>query len=569
MCSARWGSADYDGLLRDALESIAHQLVRDLERNERENNYITDETEKDLKAAVSELERCGISTGSASSKIEKLAWFVGGDPAKIRELQSKLNQLGVDEHLNEDGVYGKKTLAAWEKFISNLEHGTVPMLTWIDPLKNTSLPLEIGSSYSGINNTIRNAETHFQYFRVDPPHIKTNGAVQNGYYRGTRRPINYNHVNIDFGKNPTEFQAWLQKQYNHYPLDDNAYNAVKDLEGFGKKVRVAGKVLLVAGIALDALELGTTIEADLTDADRKLGKKTLSTAVGIGGSWAGAALGAKLGALAGAATGPASAHRDFGSEYCGRNRRRFGRGCPWEIHRRYYLYGGLSMGFVRLFELLFPPHRNFTPVPDDWPPDGSLRFIECGNVSWKAIPNTYRNYEFSPNEDAYDSRIAELGIEIMKRFCGSRQVLTKIKSVKKISKKGKFVPERFPVRYRRFLQQTQPQTPTYTENKKELSVWTHGFDQTAFIAFKELDRTDDCFFDFYVLPDALAASNAEDASKAVAVGKYDVWFSLSEWGPCALYITLNPETVDANTIQRIIESTCKEHQILFQNPPQS
>ena len=63
-------------------------------------------------------------------------------------------------------------------------------------------------------------------------------------------------------------------------------------------------MLLVAGIALDALELGTTIEADLTDADRKLGKKTLSTAVGIGGSWAGAALGAKLGALAGAATGP-------------------------------------------------------------------------------------------------------------------------------------------------------------------------------------------------------------------------------------------------------------------------
>ena len=67
----------------------------------------------------------------------------------------------------------------------------------------------------------------------------------------------------------------------------------------------------------------------------------------------------------------------------------------------------------------------------------------------------------------------------MKRFCGSRQVLTKIKSVKKISKKGKFVPERFPVRYRRFLQQTQPQTPTYTENKKELSVWTHDTQSNA------------------------------------------------------------------------------------------
>jgi len=45
-----------------------------------------------------------------------------------------------------------------------------------------------------------------------------------------------------------------------------------------------------------------------------------------------------------------------------------------------------------------------------------------------------------------------------------------MKSVKEISKKGKFVPEHFPVRYRQFLQQTQPQTPTYTENKKELFI---------------------------------------------------------------------------------------------------
>jgi len=95
MFSARWGSPDYDGLLKNSLESIAHQLERDLERNERENNYITDNTAKELKLGVGELERCGISTGSASGKIEKLAWFVGGDPAKIRELQSKLNQLGI------------------------------------------------------------------------------------------------------------------------------------------------------------------------------------------------------------------------------------------------------------------------------------------------------------------------------------------------------------------------------------------------------------------------------------------------------------------------------------------
>jgi len=110
MCSAHWGSPDYDGLLRDALESIVHQLEQDLERNERENNYITDETEKNLKAAVSELERCGISTGAANSKIEKLAWFVGGDPAKIRQLQSILNALHLSNQLLEDGVYGRKQI---------------------------------------------------------------------------------------------------------------------------------------------------------------------------------------------------------------------------------------------------------------------------------------------------------------------------------------------------------------------------------------------------------------------------------------------------------------------------
>ncbi|WP_312612317.1 hypothetical protein [Oscillibacter sp.] len=71
MSSARWGSPDYDGLLKDALESIARQLERDLERGERENNYITDETAEILKAAVRDLERGGISIGSASDKIEK------------------------------------------------------------------------------------------------------------------------------------------------------------------------------------------------------------------------------------------------------------------------------------------------------------------------------------------------------------------------------------------------------------------------------------------------------------------------------------------------------------------
>lgn len=63
-----------------------------------------------------------------------------------------------------------------------------------------------------------------------------------------------------------------------------------------KVIRIGGKILLVCGIVLDALELGKAIEDDLHDVDGNLGRKTLSTAASIGGQWGGAALGAKLGA---------------------------------------------------------------------------------------------------------------------------------------------------------------------------------------------------------------------------------------------------------------------------------
>lgn len=64
--------------------------------------------------------------------------------------------------------------------------------------------------------------------------------------------------------------------------------------------------MLVAGVALDVLELGTAIQEDLNDVDGKLGRTTVSTVASIGGSWAGGALGAKAGALLGALAGPAA-----------------------------------------------------------------------------------------------------------------------------------------------------------------------------------------------------------------------------------------------------------------------
>lgn len=308
------GSPDYAGALRSGIHSIADQLQADLEQNTRDNNYITDSTEKRLTEAISDLSRCGISTFSFDVKIKGLAWYVGGDPGKIQQLQSLLNRLNMGEPLKEDGVYGRKTLTVFENFLSNLEHGTVPNLKWIDPLKTTTLPfsqseqisLGIASTKSGLNNAIKNTTTGFYYFHIDSPHFYSNGAPKPGYYRGSKVSLDYNHINVDFGENPTALQAWLQKQYNHQGLDDFSYNHLKDLKNTGKVVRTAGKVLLVAGIALDALELGLTVYDDLHDADQKLGKKTLSTTFSIGGRWAGAAAGAQAGAFLGGLTGPAA-----------------------------------------------------------------------------------------------------------------------------------------------------------------------------------------------------------------------------------------------------------------------
>lgn len=108
---------------------------------------------------------------------------------------------------------------------------------------------------------------------------------------------------------------YIRNRYNHYPLTDGAYNALKDLKDTGKKVRIAGKVLLVAGVFLDALELYLAVDLDLKDADRKLGETTSSTVFSIAGRWGGGFAGAKFGAAFGAMTGPSSRRLASGRQY--------------------------------------------------------------------------------------------------------------------------------------------------------------------------------------------------------------------------------------------------------------
>lgn len=146
--SADWGNPQYEKLLRQTLHEIASQIQHNLEEPQRSNWYMRDENAERMREALRSLERCGISTFSYAGIIDKLAWFVGGDSYKIRQFQQKLNDMGVTDHLTEDGVYGQKTHNAWLDFLDKLEHGTVPTLAWTDWLQTEKTGISIGGTKS-------------------------------------------------------------------------------------------------------------------------------------------------------------------------------------------------------------------------------------------------------------------------------------------------------------------------------------------------------------------------------------------------------------------------------------
>ena len=300
--NASFGNPDYDGFLRDALRSVAGQLEHDLDEAARQNDYITDNTADALKEVVNDLNSCGISTGSIYGKIDKLAWFVGGDPHAIRSLQKNLNKLGYG--LTEDGVFGSKTLDAVNDFYNELVRGTFPTLAWVNPLQSklTDIRVKQIGEYAALHDTsarstkIRNGKKPgITVFRADYEpdigyHINTISGtnIKNGDYL----PL-------------TELQQKVNSKLNHTLIDERAYNILKRFDVHAKRIRIAGNVLLATGAVLDIIEISQTIYIDKHDADKKIGKDSYSKVASILGSWSISALGAKGGAMLGATIGTA------------------------------------------------------------------------------------------------------------------------------------------------------------------------------------------------------------------------------------------------------------------------
>lgn len=230
----------------------------------------------------------------SNSKVSSLCWYQNIPCDSVLALQKALNKIPTFVMLTEDGVYGEKTSNAYSDLLSSLIHGTFPSLTFVDPLQ---------SQYTGV--------------RVRPKITKDGQFYSQVFIDGTDWPIfradrhrfgttpDFPHINVRSGKGASARQNLIADTPDHYGISENAYSLLKNFDDTAKIVKIGGRVLLIAGAVMDAIEPGNAIQSDLNDADQKLGKTTALAGASIIGSWGGGALGAEVGAYAGATIGTA------------------------------------------------------------------------------------------------------------------------------------------------------------------------------------------------------------------------------------------------------------------------
>lgn len=277
------------------LNNIASQIASDLDLGVNSHFYMRDENGDMIRSAIQALEQCNCSVLSFySTKVSQLCWYRDTPKDEVLELQKALNTISSSGMLTEDGVYGEKTSAKYHDLLSGLTHGSFPSLTYINPLR---------SSLSGVrvvSKTTKSGQVFSQIF-VDGTKWPVFRADRHRY----GADLNFAHINVDAPDGAPAWQKSLAKHLDHKGISDDAYDLLKNFDDTAKIVKIGGKVLLAAGVVIDALELAESIHTDLSDADQKLGKMTATTSISIVGSWGGGALGAKAGTALGAGIGTA------------------------------------------------------------------------------------------------------------------------------------------------------------------------------------------------------------------------------------------------------------------------
>ncbi len=303
LSSSSYGySKKYADVLGKQLERIYKEIVDDINTGIRNRDYIVDSNGETLKIAIDQLEKVGVSCYGLKREVDVLMWFVGGSPRDILQLQRNLNGLGIrgtGSSLKEDGVFGERTSSAFAQFLEHLARTSFKSLVWstiwIDPLQ---------TDLTGIRQNYKITKNGEKYLQ-----LLADGRSK-PVMRLDRHPYGKNrdfpHINVSAFSDSTPKQIANAAKWDHFGISNKAYEMLKNFDHTAKVIKVAGKTLLVAGVVAETISLGKTIESDLNDADRKLGKSTGTEIIRIIGSWTGSAIGAKYGAMAGAYVGTAA-----------------------------------------------------------------------------------------------------------------------------------------------------------------------------------------------------------------------------------------------------------------------
>ncbi len=227
---------------------------------------------------------------------------------------------------------------------------------------------------------------------------------------------------------------------------------------------------------------------------------------------------------------------------------------------------------MSIFNLLFNKKRfSFTPVPDDWPPEGSMQFMCRKPADHEHLPTNFLHYEFGPNWNESDPVAIDLGLKILTALCREKLVLTDIRSPESYYYEGrKKSIETFSEYYFHFLQETQPDTSTLLKTKQHLVYLTVGHDENLqlltekyYTVYRPGSQLFDCF---YVLPQECRDLDAEASLARVNSFQYDMKLRHFKYGPTSLEINVNTDAVDIASVQSVVETICRKNHVLLLNP---